>query len=63
VRDRDAPPNTRGTQVFASLEHLEEDALRLVVESEQRDELLEGLVLGVGFQIQLYGLGSKEISE
>jgi UDP-N-acetylglucosamine 1-carboxyvinyltransferase len=52
VGNRDAAPDSGRTEVLPPLQHLEQDTLALVVELQERDQLLEDVVLRIGFDIE-----------
>ncbi len=52
VGDGDASPDARGAQVLPALQHLEQDALALLVQLEQGDQLLQDPVLVLALEIE-----------
>ena len=50
---RDPPADARRAEVLAALEHLEQNAFTLLVEFEERDQLLQDLILGFATDVEL----------
>ena len=63
VGNGDAPPDARGAEVLATLQHLEEHPLGLLVELEQPDHLLEDVVLARAFELQLDRVFREELAQ
>src|SRR2546430_14643839 len=63
VRDGDILADPRRAEGLAPLEHLDERLLRLVVELEQPDELLQHVVFRTAVEVQVDGLLRKELPQ
>src|SRR5690606_37263503 len=63
VRDRDPPADARRAEVFPPLEHLEQDALDLLVQPQELDQLLEDVVLGLALEIELDRFSIEEFPQ
>jgi hypothetical protein len=63
VRDGDAAADPGGAEVLAPLEHLEEHPLALLVQLEERDQLLEHVVLRGPLQLERYGVFGEELAQ
>ena len=63
MRNRNATANAGRAEVFASLEHLEQHALGLLIKLEEPDQLLEHFVLGRALKLELDGIFGKELAQ
>src|SRR5690349_9699262 len=63
VRDGDVLADARRPERLAALQHLHQRLLRLVVELEQTDELLEDVVLARALEVQVDRVVGEEITQ
>src|SRR6266480_1116328 len=63
VRDRDILTDARRPERLATLQHLHEGLLGLVVQLEQAHELFQDVVFGGALQLQVDGVFGKELTQ
>ena len=63
VGNGDPPADSRGPEVLAPLEHLEQDALGFLIQMEETHQLLQSLVLCLRVEVEVDRVNGKEVSE
>jgi hypothetical protein len=63
VRDGDSLADAGGAQVLTPLQHLEKDSLRLFVQPQKADQLLQDLVLGRALQVEVDRVFREELTK
>jgi hypothetical protein len=62
VRDRDVLPDAGRAERLAALQHLDEQCVRLLVELEEADELLEDVVLDGALEVEVDRIFGNELA-
>ena len=61
--NRDAPADPRRAEVLAALQHLEQHPIRLLVQLQQRNQLLQNLVFRGALEVELDRVFTEEFSQ